>query len=206
MADFKQVINRKYCKPSTLDSSLNTSSGSKGIHVLTSAYQFPTKVTPVRLKTWRRPMGSPATRVQTFRANPILESGVQPQIRSLVVSSELENRRPLVRILGSLGVDVVVCNRLAEAAEILSRTLFNAVFCDEYLPDGAYSDLIQVCNSGGGIPRLIVTSRNGDWDLYFQTLAKGAFDMIRCPCHSTDVEMVLIRLSRGGEASLGASV
>jgi DNA-binding NtrC family response regulator len=151
-------------------------------------------------------MGLPATRVQAFRTDPILEAGVQHQIRSLVVSSELENRRPLVRILGGLGADVVVCSRLTEAEEILSRTSFDAVFCDELLPDGPYSDLIHAEHLDARVPRIIVTSRHGEWDLYFQALAKGAFDVIRCPCHATDVEMILIRISRGGEAHRSASV
>ena len=151
-------------------------------------------------------MGSPATRAQTRRGSLIPDAGVQPQIRSLVVSAELEIRRPLIRILGSLGADVVVCSLLREAEEILSRTSFNTVFCDEHLPDGVYSDLIDADHTGKGIPRVIVTTRFGDWDLYFQALAKGAFDVIRCPCNATDIEMTLIRVSREDGTFLGASV
>ena len=172
---------------------------------MTFALELPTKTTPDCRVGGYTLMKVPVSQAQTLHPNPLLETSVQPQIRALVVSAELELRRPLVRILGTLGADVVVCNRLGEAEEILSRASFDTVFCDEHLPDGVYSDLIHGGHSGNTIPRVILMTRQGDWDLYFQALAKGAFDVIRCPCRSTDVEMTLIRAAREGGAFLGVS-
>ena len=67
---------------------------------------------------------------------------------------------------------------------------------DEYLPDGSYSDLIHSNHWNHKIPRVVVATRHGDWDLYFEALRKGAFDITRSPWHATDVEMILIRALR----------
>jgi DNA-binding NtrC family response regulator len=75
---------------------------------------------------------------------------------------------------------------------VLARQEVDLVFCDEYLPDGSYSDLIHSNHWNHKIPRVVVTTRHGDWDLYFEALRKGAFDITRSPWHATDVEMLLI--------------
>lgn len=145
-------------------------------------------------------MASLAIQPKPVRANLAPDAPMHSQLRSLVVSSELETRKPLLRALESLKVDVVVCGRRLQAEDALSRTSFDVVFCDECLPDGSYADLIH----GGHwdkTPRLIVTTTHGDWDLYFQALAKGAFDVIRCPYYATDIEMALIRVLRDGRTA-----
>jgi hypothetical protein len=47
------------------------------------------------------------------------------------VSAELEIRRPLLRTLESLKIDVVVCSRRLQVEEALSKSSFDVVFCDE---------------------------------------------------------------------------
>jgi DNA-binding NtrC family response regulator len=46
------------------------------------------------------------------------------------------------------------------------------------------------------IPRVVVTTRTGEWDLYFEAVTKGAFDVIRSPWYAADVEMAVIRALR----------
>jgi DNA-binding NtrC family response regulator len=123
----------------------------------------------------------------------------QRQIRCLIVSSNLDARQRLLQTLESLAVDVIVCSSRTQAEEVLSRQEFEVVFCDERLPDGRYSDLIHANHWEGRIPRIVVTTPAGDWDLYFEALAKGAFDVIRYPGYPSDVEMAVIRALRAEE-------
>src|SRR5262249_45263717 len=116
-------------------------------------------------------MVSPATRSQVLHANPTPRLRSPRQVRSIVVSCELEMRRPLLRTLESLGVDVVVCSRVSDAEESLLKLPVDLVFCDEHLPDGGYAHLIHAHHSENCIPRVVVTTRHGDWDLYFHALA-----------------------------------
>jgi two-component system C4-dicarboxylate transport response regulator DctD len=123
-------------------------------------------------------------------------------VRALVVSSELEVRKPLLRSLQRLQVDTIVCADLREAEEVLSEHFVGVVFCDDRLPDGWYSDLLRPSRSRSKAPRIVVTTRTGDWELYFEALEKGAFDVIQSPCYSTHVEMTIARLLRDEEARL----
>lgn len=121
---------------------------------------------------------------------------LQRHVRALVVSPELEARKPLLRTLEELRVDTLVYSGRAQAEEVLSKQPVEIVFCDERLPDGCYSDLVRPNRSQHRVSRVVVTTRTGNWDLYFETLGKGAFDVIRCPCYATDVEMTVIRVLR----------
>lgn len=79
---------------------------------------------------------------------------------------------------------------------LAGRKPVEIVFRDERLPDGCYSDLVRPNAAQHRVPRVVVTTRTGDWDFYFEALGKGAFDVIRCPCYATDVEMTVIRAVR----------
>jgi DNA-binding NtrC family response regulator len=50
------------------------------------------------------------------------------------------------------------------------------------------------------MPRVAVTTRTSDWDMYFDALEKGAFDVIRCPCYSADVEITILRVLQEEDA------
>ena len=117
-------------------------------------------------------------------------------VRALLVSPHMEVRHPLLRTLQALSADVTVCSTRAQAEEALSRQAFEIVFCDEHLPDGSDCDLIHSFGRDDGIPRVVVTTRTGEWELYFEAIRKGAFDVIRSPWHATDVELAVIRASR----------
>lgn len=120
----------------------------------------------------------------------------QRTVRALVVSPSLEVRQPLLRALNALSVDVIVCSTVAQAVEFLDHDTVDVVFCDEHLPDGRYCDLVRLDDSSAAHRRVVVTTRTGEWDLYFEAVGNGAFDVIRCPWHPTDVEMVILRALR----------
>jgi len=126
-------------------------------------------------------------------------------VRALVVSPRLEVRKPLVQVLESLSADVVTCSTCAQADEVLSHQSFEVVFCDEHLPDGSFADLIHAGHYERKIPRVIVATRVGEWEFYFEAMRKGAFDVVRCPWHATDVEMTVIRALHEEEAVTGGS-
>jgi len=118
------------------------------------------------------------------------------RIRALLVSPDMDVRRMLVRTLEALSADVIVCSTRAQAEEVLLRQAVEIVFCDEHLPDGSYCDLIRSFGPDGEIPRVVVITRTGEWELYFEATSKGAFDVIRSPWHATDLELAVIRACR----------
>jgi len=121
---------------------------------------------------------------------------LQRQVRALIVSPLMEIRRPLLRTLEALSADVIVCSTRTQAEEVLSGQAVDVIFCDEHLPDGSYGDLLHAQHCERKVQRVVVATRTGEWDLYFEAVGKGAFDVIRSPWHPTDVEMALIRALR----------
>lgn len=136
----------------------------------------------------------PTTCLSTKRLRLPRESTPVRHVSALVVSPELDVRKPLLRTLECLQIETIVCSSRAQAEVILCSEAVDIIFCDDRLPDGSYSDLVHVRRLGKTVPRVVVTTRTGDWDLYFAALDQGAFDVIQCPCYPKDVEMTIVRL------------
>jgi len=118
------------------------------------------------------------------------------RVRALLVAPHIEVRHPLLRTLEALSADVIVCLTRAQAEEVLSRHAVEIVFCDEHLLDGPYCDLILSFGRDHGIPRVVVITRTGEWELYFEATTEGAFEAIRSPWYATDLELAVIRVLR----------
>lgn len=116
---------------------------------------------------------------------------------ALVLSSYLEYRGLLLRILEDLRVDTFASATLAEAEEILSQQGVALVFCDDRLTDGSYRDLLRTLRTWKKEPYVVVTTRIGEWKEYLEALDLGAFDMIQYPYRSSEVELNVIRAMRG---------
>jgi len=137
---------------------------------------------------------------------PVRKAATLPRhVKALVVSPRLEVRKPLLQVLENLSADVISCSTKLQAEEVLARQSFDIVFCDEHLPDGSYGDLIHADHFEHKIPRVIVATRVGEWELYFEAMRKGAFDVVRAPWYATDVEMTVIRALRDEEAGRAAA-
>lgn len=118
---------------------------------------------------------------------------------ALVVSSELEHRRGLVRMLEGFRVNTYASASLAEAEEVLSRQGVALVFCEDRLTDGSYRDLLKILRTWERAPRIVVTTRIGEWRDYLEALQLGAFDMIQYPYRSIDVELNVLHAMRGSD-------
>lgn len=114
----------------------------------------------------------------------------------LVASSSMENRRSLLRMLEPLSLNVISCSALNQAQEVLSRQEVLLVFCDEFLGDGSYRDLLLAEKVRRGNLRVVVTVSTGEWDEYLEAMRLGAFDAVRCPLHPTDIELLVLRAAR----------
>ena len=132
-------------------------------------------------------------------------STLERHVHALVVSPRLEVCTPLLQVLESLGADVFACSSRAQAEEVLAHQRFAVVYCDEYLPDGSYADLIHADHFENQIPRVVVATRVGEWELYFEATRKGAFDVVRAPWYAADVEMTVIRALHEEQAATRAA-
>lgn len=137
-----------------------------------------------------------ATKSQVFANLPTHHTDTQDEFAVLVVSADLESRRTVTNILQALSIQTDSCSTLTQAEEALSLLRPNLIFCDERLPDGTYSDLLEMKHTKKTPPPLVVLTRNGEWELYMDATRQGAFDVIRSPWCPTNIELSVIRALR----------
>ncbi len=122
------------------------------------------------------------------------EAGAQDELKVLVISDNLEHRRPIDKILEALGIDFTCCSTVAQTEQVLMLQRPTLIFCEERLPDGGYADILN--RSARISAETVVLTRTGDWDLYMEATRRGAFDVIRSPWVPMDIELIVIRAMR----------
>ena len=120
----------------------------------------------------------------------------------MVISSDLEHRQELVHILQQQEVDPISASSLAESISLLKNNLIGLVFCESHLSDGSYRDFLSSIRSLKTRCRVVVTSRQADWDEFLEAMRLGAFDIISAPCRPTDVEWMVIQAKRDERSRL----
>jgi len=121
---------------------------------------------------------------------------MEKELDVLIVSSRLENRKALLRILEELPVETFSVSTIGQALEVLSSHSFAVIFCEEDVPDGSYRKLLAEVLTTRHVNRLIVMLCTGEWEEYLEALKLGAADVIRSPLQAPDIELVLIQAMR----------
>jgi DNA-binding NtrC family response regulator len=115
---------------------------------------------------------------------------------ALVVSSDIQHCTLLANSLNTRGYQTIVCLTLEECKRVIQSREVQVVLCDRQLRDGTYQDVLRHIKVLGQDVPTIVTSRQGDWDQYFEALESGAFDLIPSPCNAEEVIRILAQLPR----------
>lgn len=114
----------------------------------------------------------------------------------LVASEDLENRRAFKTIIEREGLDPICTSTVSESRRIIATENVRLVFCDRNLPDGNFKELLAAAKSLSPAVRLVVMSREFEWDEYLEAMRLGAFDVIASPCIATDIECMILRARR----------
>ena len=119
------------------------------------------------------------------------------QLPILIVSCRSENRKSLTKVFSTLPIDSYTVSTLREARETLDKKSFGVVFCEERLSDGRYCELLTEVQARNGDTRFVVMLCVGEWEEYLNAVRLGASEVLRCPLHSTDIDLALIHAMRG---------
>ena len=120
----------------------------------------------------------------------------------LIVSARTENGKALIRILSDLPVNVFSAASIGQAREIMATHPVEMIFCEEFLPDGSYRELLEHVTAVNSSTAFVVTLCTGEWDEYLEAIRLGATDVLRCPLRSIDLELVLVRAGRDRNSHL----
>lgn len=115
---------------------------------------------------------------------------------AIILSTDLEWRRAVARILIANDMDYVCASSIADCKEIVARESVGIIFWDSRLADGTFQDLIHSMWSLDPRVKIVVVSHMDDWDEHLAAARSGAFGVIPFPCQPTDIEWVLSRAIR----------
>lgn len=111
----------------------------------------------------------------------------------LVACLRLEDRQALARILERMGLKPTLVSSVEKSRDVLAGRSVRLVFCEDELPDGSVSRVLdEVHQSSLRVP-VIVISRLENWDEYLRAMRLGAFDYITSPLRRSEVEQVIRR-------------
>jgi DNA-binding NtrC family response regulator len=89
----------------------------------------------------------------------------------------------------SLGMDHVT--NLAEAGSRLRQRSYGAVLTEARLPDGAWTDVLELTDHLPVPSALIVTDQLADERFWAEVLNRGAYDLLAQPFDETEVQRIL---------------
>ena len=109
----------------------------------------------------------------------------------LFVSPHVEDADRLSQILSSLPVQVEHVADLEHARHKLRLEPYPVILTDADLPDGAWSDVLDLAREVTPSPEVIVTNRYADARFWIEAMSRGVFDLLAQPFYPTEVRRIL---------------
>jgi len=107
----------------------------------------------------------------------------------LFVSPHVEDADRLSQILGPVEVEHV--RDLEHARDKLRQEPYPVILTDADLPDGAWSDVLDLAQEVTPPPEVIVTNRCADARFWTEALSRGVFDLLAQPFYPSEVRRIL---------------
>ena len=123
------------------------------------------------------------------------EGKMPVSLQVVVASRDLERRQNIATILVSLDLDPICISSVAQCRELLSKEHVDVIFCDRFLADGDYCDILAISRFSRSQPHLVLACHHNNAD-YQRAIAHGVFGVITAPCRATEIEWMLIQAKR----------
>lgn len=119
---------------------------------------------------------------------------MQAGCRAMVVSANPSTWQKMSAPLERWGMDVICCSTVAEAREVLGREPLSLVFCEEWLRDGTYHDLLGAAKASD-VRCVVVYGPGAFEDVSFKSkaLREGAYAVIGSGADAVDIEWIASR-------------
>ncbi len=114
----------------------------------------------------------------------------------LIVEDEALLRKRLAAYLESQGAACTAVGSVAEGRSALENLALDYALIDVNLPDGLGLDLLEVAQSQGGIPVVIMTA-DGGWQTAVEAMKRGAADYLAKPFDPQETPLALARAESG---------
>ena len=109
----------------------------------------------------------------------------------LFVSPHADDADRLSQILDPLPVPLDHVADLEQARHKLEVERYPVILTEADLPDGAWSDVLDLAHTVSPCPEVIVTNRFADARLWTEAMSRGVFDLLVQPFYPTEVRRIL---------------
>ena len=115
---------------------------------------------------------------------------------ALLVYDRAHPLETLSTVLKELSVETYSVRTCKEARERVLRIRPDLIFTDTCLPDGSWTDVVDMAERSDSPVNVIVVSATEDVQLYISALERGAFDFLLPPFEAQGLDFVV---RSGGE-------
>lgn len=116
---------------------------------------------------------------------------------ALILTGDEEAGESLSPLVTECGLEPVCLGSLGELRTSALDERAALVLCEEVLPDGNFRDALRILAAVVRKVPVIVFSRIADWDSYLQAMKHGAYDCLRYPFRSGELQWILGQIIRG---------
>ena len=119
------------------------------------------------------------------------------KLNLIIVSSRLEMKRDLLRILDGFPLNVYAAGSVQQAEDALRNHTIHAVLCDERVSDGNYHDVLALTLEAALKVQFILLLTTGGPEEYQEAMRLGVAEVVHSRFEPTDIELALIHAIRG---------
>jgi DNA-binding NtrC family response regulator len=114
------------------------------------------------------------------------------KLRVVIASSDAEIKNRIAEVFDGWPIHLVHCSSMKHFRDTVAAEDVHLAFCEERLADGGYRDVLEAVKARNVKTKIVVTVSDGDWfesgSSYLRMMDHGAYDVLRLPCETRDVE------------------
>jgi DNA-binding NtrC family response regulator len=119
---------------------------------------------------------------------------------ALILTSDEHATERVPPMLAECGLEPICLSSIGELRTGALDKSAALILCEDVLPDGDFRDVLRVLTAAARKIPVVVFSRFADWDAYLRAVRLGAYDCMRYPFHSRELQWILRQIMRAQQA------
>jgi len=111
--------------------------------------------------------------------------------RILFISGHVEDAHRLSRMLHALPLAMEHVGSVQQARTLLDRKPYDVILTEAELPDGTWTDILELTRDASRAAQVIVTDPQADARFWAEVLNLGGYDLLAQPFYEPEVRRIL---------------
>jgi len=125
--------------------------------------------------------------------------------RAIILSGDETASASLPELVQQSGLQPICIGSMARLRSCQLNSGISLMLCEERLPDGTFRDALDVLHGMAERIPLVVFSRIAEWETYLEAVRWGAYDCLRYPFRSGELQRVIERMLESNDLSTGGA-